>query len=70
MFINCTYAVFMLRAFLPEGTRGVTNVGGLTPTSVHENCHGTPRSLYQDQSWEAGLRNKNPVSLVEIMKLA
>ena len=30
MFMNCTYAVFMLRASLPESTRGVTNVGGLT----------------------------------------
>ena len=29
MFMNCTYAVFMLRASLPEGTRGMTNVGGL-----------------------------------------
>ena len=28
--LNCAYAVFMLRVFFPEGTRGVTNVGGLT----------------------------------------
>ena len=26
MFMNCTYAVFMLRASLAEGTRGMTNV--------------------------------------------
>ena len=30
MFINCTYTVFMLRASLPEGTRGMPNEGGLT----------------------------------------
>ena len=30
MFMNCPYAVFMFRASLPEGARGITNVGGLT----------------------------------------
>ena len=30
MFVNCTYAVFMLRASIPEGTGGMTNVGDLT----------------------------------------
>ena len=65
MFMNCTYAVFMLRASLPEGTRGVTNVGGLTGQPQYMRT-GTPRSPYQDQSWEVVLRNKNPVSWSKI----
>ena len=59
MLMNCTYAVFMLQASLPEGTRGVTNVGGLTANLIRT---GTPRSPYKDQSYEAGLKNKNQVS--------
>ena len=68
--MNCTYAVFMLGASLPEGTRGVTNVGGLTANLDQYMRTGTPHSPYQDQSWEAGLRNKNLVSEVENMKFA
>ena len=34
MFMNRTYAVFMLRASLSEGTRGVTNVGGHTACTL------------------------------------
>ena len=47
MFMNCTYAVFMLRASLPEGTHGVTNVGGLTANQTLGVTHAL-MVLYPD----------------------
>ena len=54
MFMNCTYVVFMLRASLPEGTHGVTNVGGLTANQTLGVTHAL-MVLYLDRMCQCKL---------------
>ena len=54
MFMNCTYAVFMLLASLPEGTRGMTNVGG---PKANLSTRGPPFEAHYQYDWYCDPRN-------------